>query len=198
MEVRFGATPKQQRPGAARPLPIIPASYGLGGGVGRGLGVVWGLGVGVGLGGRCRTTERLRWQLASESCRGSAAVAVGLDVGVAVAVAVGVDVGVGVAAVAVAVAVGVGVGVATVGVGVGVGVPAGRRKAYTFIIPGDIDASTSCNASGTILMRAGHQFVRAAASKNDIASLSVVALQPLVATSCQPPKQSCYYYRPWM
>src|SRR4029077_5045736 len=87
-KVRFGATPKPAR--ETRALPIIRASYGLGGGVGRGLGVARDLGVGVGLG-------------------VAVGLAVAVAVGVGLCVAVGATVGV---AVEVTVAVAVGVALA--------------------------------------------------------------------------------------
>ena len=120
--------------------------------------------------------------LATESGAASAlpaasAVGVGRGVGVGLPEAVAVAVAVGLA-----VAVDVGVAVA---VAVGVGAR-GRRsssgnaeRVYPIVIR-DVDASTSDDAT-VPSARAGHQFVRAAASINHRAGVTIVTVQPLVA-----------------
>jgi len=64
-----------------------------------------------------------------------------------------------------------------VAVGVGVGDDVGTSKAYTLLISGDIDAAAGCNASGAIVMRSCHQFVRAASQlTQQLHSVSIKAV----------------------
>ena len=54
-------------------------------------------------------------------------------------------------------------------------------KSINFIIPGDIDAAASRNASAAIEVRSRHQCVRAAPIVNNYTGISTITVQPLIA-----------------